>query len=420
MTRIPFKTPVLLLLVIITSGCCARRQPEKADCPPYISGRIPVAVAPKKDDATVSHDFTNLPSYLSSRKSILGQIATDSFVRIDLPEVIELAAKNSELADLIESERHTLKCQADSCEASSLDLILRGEALEHRNMAAASAAEVFLGLSQVMMQMELLEESKSQISKLQKTVAGADEAGFATAEGKNEISKAEIRVKKYESELNAAFQKLTYQLNLLINIDEQNPMVFQPIHHLAPEQPTFDVRQEVAIAESTRPGIRSLQLALAQGGNGDAIYKLLGIFDSRIGLKLPVPPIPKRLLRAKLIENLRAATAADNTVNNRKQQAHKVLDTRKKQARVAAGEAMLNIQTAFEEMTLINEDITRLANRQQVLTASQEIDAMDAYLEQHKNWVELQQAKSDRVVAAIKFETQKIKLLEAQGLLVDQ
>lgn len=378
-----------------------------------------MSVSSKSLDAGVSYDFDDLPKYDSARKSILGQIAADSVVQINLHEAISLAAENSELADLIESERHALRCQTDSCDASSLDIILEGESLEHRNLAAGSAAEIFLGLVQVTMQMELLESSKQRVSDLKITVAAADDAGLATADGKNEIAKAEIRVKKIESKLNAAHQSLTYQLNLLINIDEENPIVFQPVHHLNPQESTFDVRQEAAVAEASRPGVIALERALQRGGNGDAIYQLLGIFDSRIGIKLPIPASSKLRLRAKLADNLRSSSQ-DNTNTSRKQQAYQVLETRKKQARVAAGEAMLGIQTAFEELTLVNEDIARLTQRETVLEASQQIDAQDAYLALHKNWVERRQAKSDRIAAAIKVEIQKIKLLQAQGLLRDR
>lgn len=419
MTWLPCKTLTLLLLVMTASGCCLRRQSPEPSCPPYQSGRMPLAVSEKPVDATVSYDFENLPTYQSARKSILGQVATDQVIQINLPEVIVLAAQNAELADLIESERHAIKCQSNSCDANSLDMILAGEALEHRNLAAGTAAEIFLGLAQVTMQMEVLESSKQQISELEATIAAADEAGFATADGKNELAKAIVRVNKLESELNAAHQKLTYQLNLLINIDEENPIIFQPVHHLNPQEPAFDVRYEIAIAETSRPGIQGLESALQQSGNGDAIYRLLGIFDKRIGIKLPLPPSTKLRLRAKLAESLRTA-AQDNSGNNRKEQAEQVLKTRRKQARIDAGEAMLGVQTAFEALTLTNQDIQRLIQRQDALDASQEIDAKNAYLEQLKNFANLQQAKSDRITAAIEVETQKIKLLQAQGLLLQR
>ena len=80
----------------------------------------------------------------------------------------------------------------------------------------------------------------------------------------------------------------------------------------------------------------------------------------------------------------------------------------------------LAFKTAFEELTLANQDIERLTERRSILEASQEIDAQNAYIELHKNWVELRQAKSDRITAALEVETQKVKLLQAQGLLLAQ
>ena len=52
------------------------------------------------------------------------------------------------------------------------------------------------------------------------------------------------------------------------------------------------------------------------------------------------------------------------------------------------------------------------------MDAKREINAENAYLEANRIWGELQKEKSKRLTAAIEHETAKIKLLEAQGQLV--
>ncbi len=420
----------------LNSGCCWRESPVCKTCSPYISSVEPLAVAAKPDDSGVTANFDSVPDYESAKQSLLSQVVADGTVAITLDEVVCLAAKNSELADVIEQERHLLKCRLEqlerptSCESaactcccsnargSSLDIILQGEAIEQRNLAAGKAAQLFLGLAQISLQKALIDESRLRLGELEETVAAADEAGFATFQGKTALDQGRLRLDRAESELDAAHQQLTYQLNMLINSTEQQVVVFKPVHDINPVSIDLDVLGETALAESNRAGIIAAESVIANHCHGEGLYRLLSMFDDRIGQQLEAKPVKKLLLRRQLIDIIKALEEPDPTLGRRRDQAEKIVTLRKREARLSAAKAMLDMQTAFEKMAIANEDVGRLRDRTEVLAAAQEIDASEAYLKKNENWVDLQQARSARIEAAIEFEIAKIRLRQAQGLLV--
>ena len=410
----------LMIACILNSGCCWRRDVPSTCCRPLTSQQVPLAVSQKHDGAGVGADFDSLPPYETIQQSVLAQVAAEGTVAINLDEAICLAAQNSQLAEVIDQERQLLECQdGQHREKSALDIALQGESLEQRNSVAGAAGELFLGLVQVSLQLELLEEAASHIDQLQAKVDAAADAGFATADGKNEIEKGRIEIQRQRVEIDSAHQTLTWQLNMLINPGSDTAIVFQPVHQLNPQPLAVDVRTETKFAETNRPGVRATEMALATDRNGSAAYQLLKLFDSRLGMKLDASPIKKRLLRNQIIEIVSQSEKSDPTLANRRQQASRIVELRKREAAIGAGKALLERQTAFEKLTIIQSDIQRLQKRSESLDASKQIDAKDVYLKQNENWIELQKARSDRVAAAIEYEVAQLKLKQAQGKLVE-
>ena len=410
---------LLLLASVLNTGCCWRRDVPAKCCPAFESQRVPLSASAKPIDAGVEADFESLPSYDSIKQSVLAQVATPGTMQIELNEVICLAAQNSQLAEVIDQERHLLQCQqGECCEKSSIDMILKGESLEQRNTVAGAAGELFLGLAQVSMQLELLVDAEVHLTKLQKKIDAADEAGFATADGKNELDKGRLQIQMQRSKLDSLHQELTWQLNMLINPDSDTAVVFQPVHRLNPQALAIDVVAETSFAETNRPGITATEIALASDCDGQAAYRLLKLFDSRLGMKLDARPVKKQLLRNQLIEVIQDLEKPDTTTPNRKQQANKIVDLRRREAAVSAGKALLDRQSALEKLTIVHADIERLQRRSEVLIAGKEIDANEGYLKESENWIELQKAKSDRIAAAFDFEVAQLKLKQAQGTLI--
>ena len=416
-----FRRQSILLTLMFAStlnmGCCWRRDVPANFCPPPVSYQVPLSVTPKPDGAGVTANFDFLPPYDSIKQSVL---AAEGTVAIDLEEAVCLAARNSELADAIDRERQLLDCQdGQPCQKTAIDIALQGEALEQRNIVAGAAGELFLGLVQVSLQMELLEEARAHIEQLQIKVDAADEAGFATAEGKNEVAKGRLELQRKQVELGSAHQELTWQLNMLVDPRSDTAVVFEPVHDLNPQPLNVDVRAETFLAETKRPGVRATEMALSTDRSGMASYQLLKIFDSRLGLKLNASPIKKRLLRKQIVEIISQSEKSDATLQNRQHQIRKIVEARKREASVAAGKALLDSQTAFEKLTIIQADIIRLQKRAESLYASKEVDAKDVYLKENENWIELQKARSERIAAAIEYEIAQIKLLQSQGQLVE-
>ena len=410
----------LVIAILGNSGCCWRRGVPAKDCPAFEPRQIPLSVSAKPLDAGVEANFNSLPTYESVRQSVLAQVAAPGTTAINLEEVVCLAAQNSQLAEVIDEERHLLRCQqGDQCQELAIDMVLQGESLEQRNTIAGTAGELFLGLVQVQLQMELIKEADSHISELQTKIEAADDAGFATAEGKNEVEKARLQVQQQRSELDSVHQKLTWQLNMLVNPGSDTAIVFQPVHQLNPQAPAVDVRAETTFAETNRAGVKATQMALASCGGGQAAYRLMKLFDSRLGIQLDAGPIKKQLLRKQLTELIGNMESPDSTLQNRKQQANKIIELRKREAAVSAGKALLDQQTAFEKLTIAQADIKRLERRAEVLIASKELDSKDSLLIENENWLELQKAYSSRITAAIEYEVAVLKLDQAKGTLVE-
>lgn len=417
----PFILSLLVVVSVLCSGCCWRKSTAPACCPPLTSQRVPLSVSPKPDGAGVEASFDALPKYETIKQSMLAQVAADGVVAIDLDEVVCLAAQNSPLAEVIDQQRQLLNCQEGRpCEKTALDIALQGESLEQRNTVAGAAGELFLGLVQVSLQLELLDEADAHLDELEVKIDAADEAGFATAEGKNELEKGRLELQKQQSELDSVHQQLTWQLNMLLNPGADTATVFQPVHHLDPRPVTSDVRRETLLAQSNRPGVKATEMALSADRDGLVAYQLLQLFDKRLGVKVDARPIKKRLLRNQIIEMIRLAEKSDPTAHNRRQQAERIVELRKREAAVSAGKALLDRQTAFEKLTVIQADIERLEKRAKLLAASKDIDAKDVYLKENENWFQRQKARSERVSAAIDYEIADLKLRQAQGTLVQE
>ena len=417
--RLQITICLLLLASVLNTGCCWRRDMPAKCCPPYASQRVPLSASAKPINAGVDADFELLPAYDSIKQSVLAQVAVPGTMPIELNEVVCLAAQNSQLAEVIDQERHLLQCQrGECCEKSSVDMILKGESLEQRNTAAGAAGELFLGLAQVSMQLQLLDEANVHAEELQTKLDAAEEAGFATADGKNELEKGRLQIQMQRSKLDSLHQELTWELNMLLNPDSDTAVVFEPVHRLDPQPSGIDVVAETSFAESNRPGIIATEMALASDCDGQAAYRLLKLFDSRLGMTLDAGLVKKQLLRKQLIEVIQDLETPDMTAPNRKQQASKIVDLRRREAAVSAGKALLDRQSALEKLTIIHADIERLQRRSEVLTAGKEIDADEGYLKENENWIELQKAKSDRIAAAFEYEVAQLKLKQAQGTLI--
>ena len=373
----------------------------------------------KPPGSGVESDFGLVGDYQGVRGSLVEPLESANSLTINLDEAVCAAARNSQLAELIETQWHAIKCRGDSCDASSLDFLVQGEALEQRNKAAGAAGKLFMGLVEVHLQRELLADSQQHLDDLAETIRIAADEGFATAQGTDELDAGRIRLNSAESKLNTSEQLLNCQLSALINVDSKSLLALRPVYELKPAFVQLDLQAQLELAESNRPGICALESALCNGIQpGEVIRLLLGAENSRLALDEGVRPIQTCLISRVLMRDKESNDAADRLADWRREQLNRVLASRKNQARTAAQVSLIKIQSSLEKLAIANEKIASLIAKAEQLEAKQQLDARGTYLDIHQNRVELQTAKSERISSAIEHDTAIIELLEAQGLLL--
>ena len=219
--------------------------------------------------------------------------------------------------------------------------------------------------------------------------------------------------------MNTSEQLLNCQLNALINLDSKSLLALRQVYELKPAFVRLDWQAQLNLAETNRPGISALESALCSGCQpGEIIRLLLGAENSRLAMDDAVGPIQTCLISRVSIKNRESNNAADPSADSRREQLNQLLASRKNEARAAARASLIKIQSSLEKLAIANEKIASLSAKAEQLDAKQQLDARGTYLEIHRNRVELQTAKSERISSAIEHDAAIIELLEAQGLLL--
>ena len=81
--------------------------------------------------------------------------------------------------------------------------------------------------------------------------------------------------------------------------------------------------------------------------------------------------------------------------------------------------AAVDMQNAFEQMVIADDEIQRLKKRVELIEAKRELDATQAYIDLQENWFETLQTRSTRISQAVKYESAQIRLAEATGALTE-
>ncbi len=110
---------VILVILMTTTGCCLRKSTEQRCCPPYVKQTPTPVISAKVPGAGVVADFSEVQPFEAVRRNLLSQVGFNESLEIDLPEATCLAATHSELAELVEAERHAMRCQSDDCRSQN-------------------------------------------------------------------------------------------------------------------------------------------------------------------------------------------------------------------------------------------------------------------------------------------------------------
>ncbi len=414
---------VLWLVVFVTTmqgGCSLRRSGQPSCCPPYTSQKSSFTVSEKPVNSGVDADFSSLGDFASLQHATTDSSASTPTAKMDLQEALCSAARNSELAELVEAQRQALLCRSNDGQESNLIVWLRGEALEQRNKSAGAAGQLFLGLVEVELQRKLLSESQEHLAEFAETLRVAADEGFATAVGENQLTAALQELQFKESALFSQQQLLRCQFNALVNNDSASLADVRPVYELKPTNLNLNRSAETELAATNRPGICALETVRANGVNPAELLKLVGQSESCLGTQSTGQSIKQRILWHQLKKRLLDRSEIESTTQSSRDQLTRILESKQKQARTEAQLALIKIQSSAEKVALANEKIARLNDLAAQLLAQQELDAGEAYLEINKNWTALQTVRSQQITAAIEHDTAIIALLQSQGKLVQE
>jgi len=366
-------------------------------------------IEPKNVSPPVSVEFQAVPDHHSIAALVLDP-AIGEHVEIDLGECVYLACLHSPLARLLESQRRAIQCRSDANNGNrGLNQVLCAQEQQQRTQSAADAADVFLRLVEVELQRDLIDESRERMAEYHRALDLAEETGFATADARNEVNSQQLQLDQRESELDVGKQKMLLRLNAMIGMNP--PQRLRPVYPLVPEYIPFDVEEEVSIAYCNRPDLKAIRKLAGGGCEDDHSLNALAMLEPR--LTLPAAPSAVKMILCRQSRN------DDFTQQVRARQAQQLLEARQQQVRLQVLEKILDIQASFEKIALASARFEQLTNESMQIKGQSELDGLDAYVAEAKNWAAIQKVKSERISAAIEFEVGKIRLLELQGCLLE-
>ncbi len=406
----PLRLAILTISLLVVSGCASRQQVKTPCCLPihfHQPAKAP-AISVKPAELGVSVDWTEPET--NSRVSPTSHPSEP--VRISLEECVCIAAANSQLANLVDQERVAISKQDSDICPHDLDVALSAQSLEQRNKSAALAARLFLNLVEVEMQRTMLIESEERLDEFRETVETSREQGLATAAANNEYEKQMLRLDKLSDELELSNQRLQFQLANLLHLPTTTNL--KPVFLLAPHLDNLVLSDEINTAYHHRPMLMAQEHFLTSGDAGSTAIELLSQFDRRLGFSLPARVVRKKLLRIR-----QPAKTSDKSTPIRKQQLADAYEAAKTAVRAEVGTAVFDLQSANLNLKSATIEIARLEGLTIQIEQKRQLDSKSSYLESQQNWMSLQEAKSNRISAAIELRSAQLSLLAAQGRLIE-
>ena len=417
---------ILALLTGLHSGCrFAPKQTQQNQPAPQCTDitRNQVALPPSQGVSGVNSQFAQIQQF-DSTELIIGDAPTGGIGYLTIENTICLAAQNSAKANSLETQLRKLDqtpaetLEQPECRDTFNDSI-RAQIIEERTRSASLAAQLFLGLVEIQLQRELLNESRTRLAKIKNTIEAADEEGFATAEPEAQLAKQSVQVAEKESELHYNDQKIRAQLAALLSVDPSTQLEIS--YDLRPAPHYVDLQAERATALATRAELVQLQNLLA---NWDDCAKnlassLLALADPRRRVELAKL---KQLAETSCIwsflkpEDGNYDPCEDISV---RLQTEEYFENSRDVVFLNIKLATVDMQNTFEQMVIADDEIKRLEKRVELIEAKRELDATQAYIDLQENWFETLQARSTRISQAIKYESAQIRLAEATGTLTE-
>ncbi len=403
----PIRWLVVITAICLYPGCrftahrdCCKIDTRVADMQPIVDSQSCFG--------SVNSDFQGITDLKNTPPFSVKEFLNGSSVALELEQCCCIAAINAPLADAIDRERKASCCTNgyNGC----LDRFLAGQALQQRNKAAGAAGELFLRLVEIHLQQELIHKSFARLNELREASRFAADQGLATDNAEEELDANRISLGRKLLHAKKSQLEITTKLSALLQIEPGCLKIVEPVFDLFPVYEEVDVQDEIQLAFTTRPDLKSFSKSCC--GVDPECFLVLTQLDPRLGVGLA-----SQIKKCLLLQQLKLKNAPAQGI--RKQQMQELKSARQELIRVAVTDAAIAMETGYRELVLENADLQRLQQREAALSAASELDPQGTFVQSIQNWVLQQSVRSRRISSAIEYEIAKIELLEATGQWID-
>jgi outer membrane protein TolC len=289
---------------------------------------------------------------------------------------------------------------------------LRGYAADEvRNRQAEKALEAYYHLAEAQGQSRLLIEGRQAVAELIRQAEELKAKGLPPPAELPSLLRERNKLASDAVELSLASEQLQEQLRYLCDLGENVTVRTQ--EELRPQVTPLDVEAHVAAALARRPDLLFLRAAV-KGANArtlPALQLALSASNAMLGASgLNCLPLVGCLLRL-------LPCVAQGEVDKVRGQLEKLLAERERQAAAEVRVAALEVR-ARAELAVLAQEREDLARKQVAEWEEKERRGLKVTDDLAKARRDLLQARGDRLHAAVAFEIARVKLRQAEGLLV--
>lgn len=407
-TQLVVRRIVLLLsLLAIAPGCAMFHRHPPAVCAPEACPSPPVHRL--AEVAFDNRSLIQIYSWPIQQVGIPFTATQDEKLRdLTIDQCEEFAARSSPIANQLEAEKSVL-CQA--CIASPLLLqLLELQAAHQRNESAGQAMRAYLALVDVHLQHRLIEESRATIERAQQTIEALRSEGVAVTTDDGQLIRQRLEVDVQAERLRLQSQQLNGQLDTLLNLDRSQAGVIWTNYRYVLDTPELDLANETATAVYNRKDLAALNLLAG------ADLREEGLDTLRAALRGTSPLMGIMARQIGLLPSHRSRRQDEAEAAGRQCQIEQLAVSKRQAIEMEVGDAVYSVQSRLRVIELQRQSIASL--EQSLAGAEQAKDFAPIDLAQDlERRLELIRLQSDLIHEIMGFESDMIRLRQAQGIL---
>lgn len=394
-----------ILSVLWVGGCAACRRPPSVSpcaepCPAPETHRL--AVIPFDGREPIQ-----LAEWHEPHRGIpIAEPPTETLQDLTFQQCGELAARSSPIARALESERQIL-CGDERTPRAAVE-ILGLQAVHERNQAAGQALRAYLGLVEIYLQYELILNAKNEINLAADSLEKLRDAGVALAADEGEFERRQLELDERIVKTQHLQHQLTAQLEKLMSLDSAGVPLWTNFQSTPPiaqfDAPAelataFANRKDLAAAQRLADGAGSLDLLDWMRNSAREISPLLGTIAARRGL-LPA----------------RDRDAREREATERKCQLEAAVDAKRVVIELDVKDAIDSLGARSRVIDLKRQTIASLTTSLARAEKAKDLYPVD-FQTDLENRMKLLTARSELVHELIEYESDLVRLRQAQGLL---